>query len=546
MQLLVVDTTGIQPYIFGSNRLRENFGASHLVAQATEGWALEVVRSFRSNVRADFSLNDALRIEDTAQNLEAEVVYAGGGNIVIIFRNEATDDAKAFIGKLSRKIMTNAPNLQLVIAQQQFEWDESLYKAIKTAFKKLAEMKRTRSLSAPLLGLSASVMCQSTGLPAVDVTQPIGDDEGYPASAEIHAKLAVATKRNNQPSEAGARLRQMIPPPVIQPDEYDYPNNFSHLGGSKGEHSYIAVVHADGNGMGQRIMGIGQKHATATQNRDYIIALRHFSDAVEEAAQTSLRATLNKLASQIRGGEIRHQSLPRMKIRLVPGEQPGKLFLPFRPIVFGGDDVTFVCDGRLGLSLAVEYLKQFEQHTANLPDGKGAATACAGIAIVKSHYPFARAYKLAEDLCSSAKQYRRDKGLAGACLDWHFAMSGLFGGVEDIREREYKVRFGSLVLRPVTLAANPQQIQRSWEVVRAGVNDFQGEGWAERRNKVKALRDALRGGSVAVKSFLTKFNEAKPLPEVCSSLANLKNEGWQGGFCGYFDAVEMIDWFFPL
>jgi hypothetical protein len=29
MQLVMVDTTGIQPYIFGSNRLRENIGASY-------------------------------------------------------------------------------------------------------------------------------------------------------------------------------------------------------------------------------------------------------------------------------------------------------------------------------------------------------------------------------------------------------------------------------------------------------------------------------------------------------------------------------------
>ena len=34
----VLDTTGIQPYIFGSNRLRENIGASYLVSEATDDW----------------------------------------------------------------------------------------------------------------------------------------------------------------------------------------------------------------------------------------------------------------------------------------------------------------------------------------------------------------------------------------------------------------------------------------------------------------------------------------------------------------------------
>lgn len=538
MQLLIVDTTGIQPYIFGSNRLRENVGASHLVAQATEHWAFEVLRSMATNVRANDSLNDELRMEEPEHNLAAEVLYAGGGNLVVIFRDES--DARAFTSKLSRKALTDAPNLQLVVARRKFDWSDSLYEQVKAAFKKLAEMQRNHALSAPLLGVSVTVMCQSTGLPAVAMTQNIGDDDGYPASAEIRAKLDAATKRGTEPSEAGLRLRKQIPPPAA----YDYPAEFRDIGGSTGDHSYIAVVHADGNGMGQRILDIGKAHAT--ENRKYIIALRSFSKAVELAAQGALAATRDQLVSKIDGGRIVHSLLPKLGVPLSYDKETGIPYLPFRPIVFGGDDVTFVCDGRLGLSLAIEFLKQFELHTANLPDGKGQVTACAGIAIVKSHYPFARAYRLAEALCSTAKKYRRDEKLDGSCLDWHFAMSGLSGGIEDIRGREYTVNAGSLSLRPVTLASNPKQAQRSWEVVRAGVDAFQGPGWAGRRNKVKALRDALREGGASVKSFLSKFNEAKPLPVVCSSLTDLKDEGWHGKVCGYFDAVEMIDWFIPL
>ncbi len=43
MWLVVVDTMQIQPYIFGSNRLRENVGASYLVDAATRDWAFEAV-----------------------------------------------------------------------------------------------------------------------------------------------------------------------------------------------------------------------------------------------------------------------------------------------------------------------------------------------------------------------------------------------------------------------------------------------------------------------------------------------------------------------
>jgi hypothetical protein len=76
--------------------------------------------------------------------------------------------------------------------------------------------------------------------------------------------------------------------------------------------------------------------------------------------------------------------------------------------------------------------------------------------------------------------------------------------------------------------------------------DHQEKPWAMRRNKVKALRDALREGSAAVESFRTKFTKPELLPDVCPSMINWRREGWQGNYCGYFDAVEMIDWFIPL
>src|ERR1043165_192371 len=185
MHLLIVDTTGIQPYIFGSNRLRENIGASHLVAQATGEWAMALMPS-PHNINAQTGVLTDARLE--RDGLAAEVIYAGGGNFVALFRDK--DGAKEFTRKLSRKALAEAPNLQLVITHQPFDWSKSLYEEVQDTFIKLAQEKRARALSAPLLGLSVTVMCQSTGLPATEVTPPIRDDKGYPAAAEIHAKIA--------------------------------------------------------------------------------------------------------------------------------------------------------------------------------------------------------------------------------------------------------------------------------------------------------------------------------------------------------------------
>src|SRR5262249_32115690 len=90
----VVDTTGIQPYSFGSNRLQENIGASELVRLATEAWALTAVAREADvhNVTEPTTgrLRPGFRIEEAQSPRAAEVIYAGGGNVVALFRSAET------------------------------------------------------------------------------------------------------------------------------------------------------------------------------------------------------------------------------------------------------------------------------------------------------------------------------------------------------------------------------------------------------------------------------------------------------------------------
>src|SRR5579884_3153111 len=463
MWLVVVDTMQIQPYIFGSNRLRENVGASYLVDTATKDWAFQAVKEAvkdggpgKTNIGPGNKLIDGAWIEN---GLDAEVLYAGGGNFVVLFGGD-DDKAKKFVKKfnstLSQHALRRAPGLQLVIAQQEMNWHKHVLRDMRNkVFRKLNEQRRKHARSAPLLGLSVTASCRSTGLPATEVVPGIRGEPGYLASDEIQAKVAVATRHGWRPSLADRRLQE-----VIKLEEgYSYPSDFEDLGATAEEYSHIAVVHADGNGMGERIGEIGDECATVNKNREFVLKLREFSINVEDAAKKALNAVLGKLEGVIdkSSGSIVYEPNGEMSIRIELSSGDRGYYIPFRPIVFGGDDVTFVCDGRLGLSLAIAYLQEFERHTAGLGKGGSNLTACAGVTIVKSHYPFARAYALAVELAKSAKSYRKELDSASSCLDWHFALSGLGGSIEEIRDREYKVAAGSLTLRPVTVGANPEQ-----------------------------------------------------------------------------------------
>lgn len=554
MQLLIVDTAQIQGYIFGSNRLRENIGASYLVAQATGEWVLSRLPEPHNVLNAQTGeLDRGKRIERDEDGLKAEVIYVGGGNVVILFADEPA--AQTFTRTYSHCLLTEAPNLQVVVHHQPFDWNDCLYEAVKSGFRRLAQKKEHHFYSSPLLGLGVTEMCQSTAFPAVALSWQIRNDDSsvYPISAETRAKLHAAYQKGRDLSLADERLQNYMP----CPGGHDYPRDFDDLGRSKGEQSYIAIIHADGDGIGQRLREVGKDEP----NRGYIEAVRAFSKAVDRAGQDALRDTISALAKKLErytGDQIQHHSsfgdlLAEIILQPVPDDQDIH-YLPFRPIVFGGDDVTFVCDGRLGLSLALEYMHQFEVHSANLPDGRGKATASAGVAIVKSHYPFAQAYAISDELVKSAKGYRRENALQTGVVDWHFARSGVIGTLTQVRAREYTAVEGSLTLRPVTLGANAAHPHRAWSVVHKGVSVFQDRQrnangkpeWSVRRNKVKALQEMLRAGPAAVSHFRAKYLDNKLLPEVAPDMSNWPATGWQGGYCGYFDALEIMDWFIPL
>ncbi|HMX29020.1 MAG TPA: hypothetical protein PKC13_25770, partial [Blastocatellia bacterium] len=560
MYLTIVDTTQIQAYVFASNRLRENIGASHLVAQATGEWAREAVnQSAISHNIADIGkgkLNQQrMVVADSslgAEAVDAEVMYTGGGNAVVLF--QTFGQVSMFKRKLSRRVLKEAPGLQLVIAEQEFDWaKESLVKVVNDVFGKLNEAKRVRSHSVPLLGLGVTVECQSTALPAVEYAKIVEGEDRRPVSAETAAKLQANKTAKDRLEEICGSLTER---------GYDYPDELDHLGRESGEQSYIAVVHADGDGMGQKIKEIGDKDehcitdengSYATANRCYISALRVFSQSVEVAAQAALKTTLSGLLNAI---DVNDLSISHnggadwiAPIKLTEKKSENGYYVPFRPIVFGGDDVTFVCDGRLGLALAKVYAEEFAKETSNRACGK--LTACLGVVLVKAHYPFARAYQMAEQLLKSAKTYRRKikddySEWSNACVDWHFALTGLFGSLGDIREREYQVKDGSLLLRPLTLNNNPKDKHRSWLVLGNILKQYQ-KDWGERRNKMKALRESLRSGPDAVKEFMALY-DLKKLPESGLNKDEAAREtGWiDDRRCRDFDAIEMTDWYIPI
>jgi len=551
--LVVVETAHIQSYIFASNRLKENVGASYLVAAATGEWALETLDTMKLHTNltdnADTPFNDR-QIEDGL--LDVEVLYSGGGNIVLLFAESGfaatefgesalpeTALSRQFIRHLSRRVQQDAPGLKLTFAAAPFEWQQSLSAAVGTL---LQTMKQQRSLQPALRGdggLGVQIMDSSTSLPTITMERD-PDGRWQPYSAETVAKRTAAEAANRL---LGKTL-------ALDQTEYRFALELDDLGRSVDDTSYIAVVHADGNGLGLLIQEL-QDRFPAKKNLEYIQYMRQFSEQVKQVARLAQGEMIKLLLESIEvdDGEryLKPVSGKAEPIKLKRRE--GKMIFPIRPLVSGGDDVTFVCDGRIALDLTALFLRAFEKYSTSIL--KKPLTACAGIAIVKTHYPFARAYALADDLAGNAKQARYALGSdqAPSAFDWHITAGGLYGDLDSMREREYHVEDGSLTLRPVFVADHPAL--RSWSLMQRMITEFQVR-WQDHRNKAEGLREALRKGAVETAVYKIRYLTAsrktwsKGLPPYLPEIAGFNDNGWLEGYCGYYDALELMDKYIPL
>ncbi|NUO83237.1 hypothetical protein HUU05_24455, partial [candidate division KSB1 bacterium] len=406
---VLLDTVSIQNYIFQSNKLKENLGASHLVREIYRSYLVCALSTItRRSYAEEYShLNDwktsIAEIPDCSKTVD--VGYIGGGNALLFFQTES--QAQKFIEAWTKLLLIHAPGLTTAVAYSRFSIAPAQFKEnLKELFRQL-EANKSRHCpitSLPRHGITAE--CARSGISVETYNKNI---KAY-VSANVNARIeAAAESKDEIENEYRAHLQ----------GRYCFPDELDKLGGIEGEDSHIAIVHIDGNDIGQSFK--------AAEN---LGAIRRLSVDVDETTRSAFKAVVQ--TSTEKYGKIMDSlgfddhSHPKLE---------GKKILPIRPIILGGDDVTFVCDGKLGIYFAKLFIEKFQETKIN---GES-LTASAGVAIIKTKYPFYRGYWLAEELCASAKRKRKmnsDWGNA-SLLDFHISLGGVAGSLKDIRQRFY-------------------------------------------------------------------------------------------------------------
>lgn len=292
-------------------------------------------------------------------------LYAAAGGGTIEFKDDA--QLAAFAEAWPLILSRFAPGLQIVQAWAPANESELLRKRLREA------------RNAPLIELPEAgpwtARSGRTGLPAAQK----GD-----GGTLLDAGTAKRTDAAPANERVGPEL--VLANPDYRGDPtWTFVDDLHHRAWGDGA---IAVIHADGNGIGQEVI----KRAKADD-------LRKFAEALDGATKRAACAAVRWL----------------VEARTKPGATPNGRDLPARPIVIGGDDFTFIVEAKHGLGFLERWLEAFEDESRQIPGSEG-LTACGGLAIVRRGFPFATAHEIAETLCRRAKTELRKQSLKASAL----------------------------------------------------------------------------------------------------------------------------------
>lgn len=528
--LSLFDVTGIQDFIFSSKKAQENVGASVLVSQVFDKFLVDAIKKTVSAEAVLTSWKDAktFRLPNEAA-LKAEIVYIGGGNAVVAFRDKSI--AIVAMQEFSKSLLEKTGGaLGVAVAHIDVESASSFNDDMDRLRSALDKKKFTLKNSSPMLGIAVTHEGATDGLPAVCR----GKDGQW-------ISRPAANKRASAEAGYDSFTRYL---PSGDSDSFRFPKEFDRLGRDKtaGE-SFIAVVHVDGNSMGKAIkdyIGSTQDYAEA------IGKMREISKKISEVYESSFKELVKDFSVAFTA--LANQWFNDI-FDLKLDEDSGKPSLPLRPLIFAGDDVTFVCDGRIAIDLVVSFMNKLYKH--ELSKGRN-FTACAGIALVKPHFPFFRAYNLAEELCGVAKKKSKsnNKRQPGSWFDFQIVFSGLPTDLDAYRSSKYsvpglgtpEVGLYNLLWRPYSVVgvAKDSDDDHSWDSALANLeslngDDGSGRGWP--RSKLKGLREAL----------CASIEEARLFCEECKSRGNVLPDRKSDPFAEkplqtrWYDSLELLD-----
>lgn len=202
-----------------------------------------------------------------------------------------------------------------------------------------------------------------------------------------------------------------------------------------GNRNRWVIIAMDGNDMGMQfrhqVKNYKEKKLTTDEMQSWIKEMSlALDDCSNEAVVAGIKRVVNEWVVTPKGREVI--------------ERKGKLTLPIRPLIVGGDDIIVLCHCDYAMTFVKEVMSVFEKTSSEKaklwPATNGKLTITAGILYASVTLPLHTAIAYAESLLVSAKTSGRKNVKEGepapACLDWEQITDTVIDTPDAKRQRE--------------------------------------------------------------------------------------------------------------